>query len=145
MRAPDVKGRTLIAQLMLLDLGKVTEALELEGRLKAAAAAGSNPLLSKGSKGGDSEAESAAAQDSELARKEAQARVEAVLRAIELDCVAVGGPDVGCGLSALGGVGRYRCVVKRRDVVVFVPRWLLYEATRSYECTFSSPPFFSIV
>jgi DNA-directed RNA polymerase beta' subunit len=141
LRAPAARARLLGAQLMLLDLGRLSEALELEGRLKSAGrtdreAAGviarigaGGAGVKKGGKKGVAAAASSSADGDDAAAvldaagadaaEDAAARADALLRAVELDCIAVGGPDVGCGLSALGGAGRYSAHVRRvRDGLV---------------------------
>ena len=139
LRAPAAKARLLRAQLMLLDLGRLSDALELEGRIRsvpdrraaealiarlAAPAEGAGKAArSKGAKAAAAAAAAAAdaTADAELEelldpdaqREAADARAEAALAAVELDCLAAGGPDAGCGLSALGGAGRYSAHVRR--------------------------------
>lgn len=115
MRVPAARSRVLAVKLMLLDVGRVAEALELDARLTAAAA---GPLPGTTSQG--QRAAPPPAADLPVGADETLeagiARQAALLRELELDCIAAAGPDVGCGLA---GPGRYSAHVRacRDDAV----------------------------
>ena len=96
---------------MLLDVGRIAEALDLETRL--AAVADASPDSSNGI--ANPNASSNGAQFDKV--EDAIARQTALLQQLELDCIALGGSDVGCGLVC--GPGKYSAHVRacRDDAV----------------------------
>lgn len=135
LRTPASRSRMLAVQLMLLDVGRVEEAMELESKIRqAVATAEAAPAhhTSSESKGSDSKSSgkkggARKGGDASLGRDDVEAKLavqDSILTAYEVDCIAVGGPDVGCGFSdtRVGEVGVHhkysQHVRKFRDEIV---------------------------
>jgi DNA-directed RNA polymerase I subunit RPA1 len=116
-RAPAQESRILKVRLMLLDLGRLNEAMDLEARMLARPAA-SDELArgdfgaASGRRGGGAKKKKGKASEADAEEMEEEnddgasgvqseaLRQSRFLADVELDCIAHGGPDVGCGLGA---------------------------------------------
>jgi DNA-directed RNA polymerase beta' subunit len=108
LRIASARSRALVVKLMLLDLGRVAEALDLDTRLAAVAKDASDEVAKRSGAAGNEEV------DAVEAVIERQA---ALLRSLELDCIAAGGRDVGCGLGI--GAGQYSAHIRssREEII----------------------------
>ena len=101
LRVPAARSRVLAVKFMLLDVGRVAEALELDARLAAVAVAPTKEK-EKGPRRKAAASAPPAPEDAEDSLEASIARQAALLRTLELDCIAAGGSDVGCGLGSVG-------------------------------------------
>jgi DNA-directed RNA polymerase I subunit RPA1 len=129
LRIASARARVLKIKLMLLDLGRYEEAMSLDARIAARpikevlgdamAHSGGNEMRKtfgaaagkKGKKGSKSSSSAEAAEgEAPMPEDEAHGestedavkRQDALLTALEMDCLAQGGPDVGLGLLGAG-------------------------------------------
>jgi DNA-directed RNA polymerase I subunit RPA1 len=97
LRIPASRSRVLKVKLMLLDCGRLEDALALDMRLAARPSAAAE--LSAGGAGGSQRKRGADADEPEDVIDAELARQAALLRDLEIECVAARGIDVGCGFD----------------------------------------------
>ena len=133
LRVAASRSRLLSVKLMLLDVGRVDDAMRLQSLLESAASGDEPTLLTpgdaEGRRTGRAKRKAAAAADDDGANDDtaaaALARQARILDDYELECVVQGGDDVGCGLSS-SSAGRYSAHV-RSILEAEIKSYLRYE------------------
>lgn len=107
------RSRLLKVKLMLLDCGRVQDAMELDTRVLARPEAVTELASSAAAGKKAKRSEGISADEEDVARQ------QRVLADLEVDCIAECGPDVGCGLGSKGGCHQYSQHVRqyRQEIV----------------------------